>query len=294
MDGYAAEARKMKIRLEIIDDEGKENTSIEFAGENVKERVIKFIDTLYEVQPRSNGSSSANLRSEQNVQQLFSQQTSGTIPNITVSQPLQVVPPQNYPVPIMSVPQQAQPYYQAVQVPVQQAQQYSQYYVPVNQQTVTPVVNPVVNQPVCYQQPVQQQQATVPSGNFAPVRPVQGAMAEQQVPQVNHNAVSTVPLRDKVSNSKLTINERLELFLKYEHPREWSTSQQVQQNYERIYGEIKLSTVSTYLSRMYRKNLLERRGNRTQREYLYIGDREDAAVQSAPQGYAPVWQMQRV
>ncbi|WP_091689620.1 hypothetical protein [Methanococcoides vulcani] len=294
MDGYAAEAQKMKIRLEIIDDEGKENTSIEFAGENVKERVIKFIDTLEEAQPRSTGSSSSYLQSEQNVQQLFSQQTSASTPETVVSQPPQVVPPQYYPVSVMPVPQQAQPYCQPVQMPVQQAQQYPQYYVPVNQQTVNPTVNPVVNQPVCYQQPVQPQQATVSSGNFAPVRPVQGAMTEQQVPQVNNNAVSNVPLRDKVSNSKLTINERLELFLKYEHPREWSTSQQIQQNYERVYGEIKLSTVSTYLSRMYRKNLLERRGNRTQREYLYIGDREEVAAQAAPQGYAPVWQMQRV
>ncbi|AKB84498.1 hypothetical protein MCMEM_0445 [Methanococcoides methylutens MM1] len=128
----------------------------------------------------------------------------------------------------------------------------------------------------------------------SPSVPSQGAVTQQQVPQVNNNNVSNVPLRDKVSNSKLTISERLELFLKYEHPREWSTSQQIQQNYERVYGEIKLSTVSTYLSRMYRKNLLERRGNRTQREYIYIADMEDVAGQAAPQGYAPVWQTQRV
>ncbi|WP_052402728.1 BlaI/MecI/CopY family transcriptional regulator [Methanococcoides methylutens] len=284
----------MKIRIEIIDDEGKENTSIEFAGENVKERVIKFIDTLDEVQPRSTGSSSSNLQSEQKVQQLFSQQTSATTPKTIVSQPPQVVAPHYYPVSVMPVPQQAQPYYQPVQMPVQQAQQYPQYYLPVNQQTVNPGVNPVVNQPVCYQQPVQPQQANVSSGNIAPIRPVQAAMTEQQVPQVNNNAVPNAPLRDKVSNSKLTINERLELFLKYEHPRDWSTSQQIQENYERVYGEIKLSTVSTYLSRMYRKNLLERRGNRTQREYFYIGDREEVAAQATQQGYAPAWQMQRL
>ena len=33
---------------------------------------------------------------------------------------------------------------------------------------------------------------------------------------------------------------------------------------------IKLSTISTYLSRMYRKRILERDGNRTQRTYRYI------------------------
>ncbi|WP_156145995.1 hypothetical protein [Methanococcoides methylutens] len=288
----------MKIRLEIIDDEGKENTSIEFAGENVKERVIKFIDTLEEVQPRSTGSSSAALRSEQNAQQSFLQQTSATTTVSPVSQPQQVVPPQYPPqycsVPVMPVQQQAQPIYQSVQVPVQQTQQYPQYYVPVNQQTVNPAVNPVVNQPDVYQQTAQPQQSPVSSGMVSPSVPSQGAVTQQQVPQVNNNNVSNVPLRDKVSNSKLTISERLELFLKYEHPREWSTSQQIQQNYERVYGEIKLSTVSTYLSRMYRKNLLERRGNRTQREYIYIADMEDVAGQAAPQGYAPVWQTQRV
>ncbi|MBN2487488.1 MAG: hypothetical protein JXA98_00510 [Methanosarcinaceae archaeon] len=79
-------------------------------------------------------------------------------------------------------------------------------------------------------------------------------------------------LQDRLNDATLTINERLELFLKYEYPRVWFTSQNVQQHYERVYGNIKLSTVSTYLSRMYRRSLLDRRGNRTQREYKYIAD----------------------
>ncbi|MEZ5334820.1 MAG: hypothetical protein R2741_06100 [Methanolobus sp.] len=41
-------------------------------------------------------------------------------------------------------------------------------------------------------------------------------------------------------------------------------------------AEIKQSTVSTYLSRMFRKNLLERRGNGTRREYRYIGDEQES------------------
>ncbi|WP_440952657.1 hypothetical protein [Methanococcoides sp. FTZ1] len=288
----------MKIRLEIIDDEGKESTSIEFTGANVKERVIKFIDTLEEVQPRSIRSSSSALRSEHDVQQHFSQQTSATTTEGFVSQPQSVVSPQyplQYcPVPVMPFQQQAQPIYQPVQVPVQQVQQYPQYYMPVNPQTVNPTVNPVVNQPDFYQQPAQPQQSTVPSGTFSTSGPSLAAVTQQHVPQFNNNnSVPVVPLRDRVNDSKLTISERLELFLKYEHPREWSTSQQIQENYERVYGEIKLSTVSTYLSRMYRKNLLERRGNRTQREYLYIAD-VDEAGQAVPQSFAPVWQTQRV
>lgn len=78
--------------------------------------------------------------------------------------------------------------------------------------------------------------------------------------------------RTEIASVQLTISERLELFLKYEFPRMWATSQDIQQHYETVYGPIKLSTVSTYLSRMYHKNLVERRGNRNRREYLYVGD----------------------
>lgn len=67
----------------------------------------------------------------------------------------------------------------------------------------------------------------------------------------------------------LTIKERLESFLRFDYPRTWFTSLEAKENYERMYGErINLSTVSTYLARMYRNGTLERRGSRRQREYL--------------------------
>ncbi len=92
-----------------------------------------------------------------------------------------------------------------------------------------------------------------------------------------------------MNDMSLTISERLELFLKYEYPRVWFSSQDVQQHYERVYGDIKQSTVSTYLSRMYRKNLLERRGNRTQREYRYIGDETETSCTAEGMPEAPVF-----
>ncbi|NPE27643.1 hypothetical protein HNV12_22740 [Methanococcoides sp. SA1] len=286
-----AGAHKMKIRLEILDDEGKESTSIEFAGENVKERVIKFIDTLDETQTRSTGSSSANLHSGQNAQQLFSQQNLQPV----VLQPPQGAQNQYYPVSAMPATPPVPPMYPGMQMPTTQVP-YPQYYVPVNQQNVNPSVNPVVNQPVNqpvnYIPPQQQQQQAMSPYNMSAPSVAQPTVTEKQVPQVNNNAVSSTSLRDRILDTSLTISERLELFLKYEHSREWSTSIKIQQHYESIYGEIKLSTVSTYLSRMYRKNLLERRGNRTQREYLYIGDVGEVVSQPAQQGY-PVWQMQR-
>jgi hypothetical protein len=287
MDTLAG-AHKMKIRIEILDGEGKESTSIEFAGENVKERVIKFIDTLDEAQTRSTGSSSANLHSGQNAQQLFSQQNSQSV----VLQPQQGGQNQFYPVSVMPVPSPVPPMYSGMQMPATQVQ-YPQYYVPVNQQNVNTSANPVVNQSVNYIPPQQQQQQAMSTSNMGMPYASQPTVTEKQVPQVHNKIVPNLSLRDRIMDTSLTISERLEMFLKYEHSREWSTSQQIQEHYESIYGEIKLSTVSTYLSRMYRKNLLERRGNRTQREYLYIGDRVEAVGQPIAQGY-PAWQMQRV
>ncbi len=73
-------------------------------------------------------------------------------------------------------------------------------------------------------------------------------------------------------DNPLTLKERLEMFLRFEYPRVWFSSLDVKRQYESVYGKINLSTVSTYLARMYRDNILERRGNRTQREYRFKDD----------------------
>ena len=107
-------------------------------------------------------------------------------------------------------------------------------------------------------------------------------MAQQAVAQPVAEVRRTPRFQERLNDSSLTISERLELFLKYEYPRIWFSSQDVQQHYERVYGPIKQSTVSTYLSRMFRKSILERRGNRTQREYKYIdGEIEMPVISSA-------------
>lgn len=67
----------------------------------------------------------------------------------------------------------------------------------------------------------------------------------------------------------LTLKERLEMFLRFEYPRVWFTSLDVKKQYELVYGKIGLSTVSTYLARMSREDILVRRGNRNQREYRF-------------------------
>ena len=82
-----------------------------------------------------------------------------------------------------------------------------------------------------------------------------------------------------------TIKERLRLFLKFEFKSLWFTTVQVKEKYEAQYGEeIKTSTVSTYLTRLYNEGFLERRGNRVEREYHVIAvNVEDRVVERAVQ-----------
>jgi len=67
-----------------------------------------------------------------------------------------------------------------------------------------------------------------------------------------------------------TLMDRLEKFLKFEFPSTWFTSQELRERYETVADDIKLSTVSTYLSRMNRDGLLERKGNRNNRQYRLV------------------------
>lgn len=87
-----------------------------------------------------------------------------------------------------------------------------------------------------------------------------------------------------------TIKERLRLFLKFEFGGEWFQSARVKEMYEAQYGEeIKISTVSTYLTRLYGEGFLERRGNRVEREYRVIAadSGEKAVERAAPRPARP-------
>lgn len=67
-----------------------------------------------------------------------------------------------------------------------------------------------------------------------------------------------------------TLMDRLESFIKFEFSNTWFTSQELRERYETVADDIKISTVSTYLSRMNRDGLLEKRGNRNNRQYRLI------------------------
>jgi hypothetical protein len=69
----------------------------------------------------------------------------------------------------------------------------------------------------------------------------------------------------------LSQKDKVYLLLRKNHPGEWVTSTDLQEEYESIYGErIKLSSISTYLARFYEHGAVERRGSRAQREYKLI------------------------
>jgi hypothetical protein len=70
----------------------------------------------------------------------------------------------------------------------------------------------------------------------------------------------------------LTQIEKVFLLLKHAHKNGWVKSQNLKEEYEIMYGErIKLSSLSTYLARLYEKGSLERKGSRAQRVYRMSG-----------------------
>lgn len=77
-----------------------------------------------------------------------------------------------------------------------------------------------------------------------------------------------------------TLMEKLGGFIRYEFSNTWFTTQELRERYETVADDIKLSTVSTYLSRMNRDGLLDKRGNRNNRQYRLV---ENAEPEMVPQ-----------
>jgi len=279
----------MKVRLEIIDEDGIESTNVEFGGKHWKRCLLAFIDSIEDENPKYAEPSSAYSHTTVNSNSVNPNAVpgpiiTGPVPNF-VQQPVISQPFPQQQQAIMQQPVHSQQ--QQFQQQLQQQAQYQQYQQQLQQQQQSPYPQqyqyyqpPAVVPYQYYGQPAQAISTANPqqSLHFPPIQPaVPDVMPSgQQGPSTStartRSTGRTASLQERMNDSSLTINERLELFLKYEYPRVWFSSQSVQHQYERIYGSIKQSTVSTYLSRMYQKTLLERRGNRTQREYRYVGD----------------------
>jgi len=85
-----------------------------------------------------------------------------------------------------------------------------------------------------------------------------------------------------LSGDRLTIKDRLKLFLKFEYRNDWFNTIEVKERYGLTYGEeIKISTVSTYLSRLHNEGFLERRGNKIEREYHILQFVAEPAIPDA-------------
>ena len=100
-------------------------------------------------------------------------------------------------------------------------------------------------------------------------------------PQAQAASVMAKDIQD-LSDDGMTIKDRLKLFLKFEYHGAWFGTIDVKDRYGRTYGEeIKISTVSTYLSRLHNEGFLERRGNKIEREYHLIEIPAEPAIQDA-------------
>lgn len=264
----------MKVRLEITDEDGTTHVNVEFTGDEWQKCLVSFIESFTGKRIQASGPSSASVSNYSSCQQAVPQSSPQLVPQFYQS------PPPVFQMPVMASPPGMQPaappFFSPSQPLVYPYAIYPQY-----QQMVSPMHSNYLHSNVAqYATPAQPYDPSSVN-QYTPV-----ANTSQQSPQQSQSrqeqpvtSVRKVPsFKERIGDTKLTINERLELFLKYEYPRVWFSSQDIQQHYEKIYGPIKLSTVSTYLSRMFGKEILERRGNRTQREYRYISD-EPAELQ---------------
>lgn len=162
----------------------------------------------------------------------------------------------------------------AVQPPGSNPQAHNSPQQPIPTQTIPQ--QPILQQPRTQQSLQQQhfQQQSIPQSNIQQMIPTQTSTYSLQPPipkPTNQKGTRSLQLAEEeyslLKNESLTIKERLELFLTFEYKGQWFTSLEVKRDYDRVYSSINLSTVSTYLSRMYREGKLERMGNRNRRQY---------------------------
>ncbi|NHI92717.1 MAG: hypothetical protein EAX96_09480 [Candidatus Lokiarchaeota archaeon] len=86
------------------------------------------------------------------------------------------------------------------------------------------------------------------------------------------------PSLDENDIGNLSIIDKLKLLFKKLKKIGWFTSQHVKELYLHEFGEeLKSSTVSTYLNRLYESSELSRRGSRSKREY-FVGQIEEKAL----------------
>jgi hypothetical protein len=235
----------MKIRLEITMDNGI-TKDLQIQGIPTPEAILDLVNQLMSLQTTASPVSSY---------QGAAVQTQGQNPQAPIQQ--------------QPMPQQPNTYQPISQQPIPQQ--------PITQQPISQ--QPITQQPIPYQPNIQQMVPTpLPNYSFQQPKPK----------PTNQRGTRSLQLAEEeyslLKNESLTIKERLELFLTFEYKDQWFTSLEVKRDYDRVYSSINLSTVSTYLSRMYREGKLERMGNRNRRQYFL--KTQDQHQQFTPE---PVW-----
>jgi hypothetical protein len=233
--------RTMKIKLEITMDNGSIDNSV-VDGNPAPESIMELMNKLKSLHDAAVAAQSSNIPARQapqpavntppQIQPQIQSQTQPLLPPLMQTQTQPLIQPQ--------MQTQTQPLIQPQMQP--QTQPLIQ---PQMQPQIPPQIQPAYAQQYINQPPQHNQQ------NIGGTRNLQ--IAEEEY--------------SRLKNESLTIKQRLELFLNFEYKAQWFTSLEVKRDYDRVYGNINLSTVSTYLSRMFREDKLERMGNRNQRKY---------------------------
>jgi hypothetical protein len=95
------------------------------------------------------------------------------------------------------------------------------------------------------------------------------------------DALFSIHDEDVLARSSDPLVKRFKRCVIYEFSDRWFTSKEVKWKFDRDNeGKIKMSTVSTYLLRLCKENILERRGARNNREYRVLSPGEGSPASS--------------
>ncbi len=98
-----------------------------------------------------------------------------------------------------------------------------------------------------------------------------GRITEETIEQVISFLKGLVKPRETVEVFKLKdlpIARKIQMIIESDFRKKWFTSRDLKKTYEETFGEpVKISTVSTYLVRLWEEGFLVRKGNRNQ--YMY-------------------------
>jgi len=112
------------------------------------------------------------------------------------------------------------------------------------------------------------------------VKGVLGVSGQDNLP-TNRKEQGSTPLGTHTASpieglDELSIMDKLKILVKNAIPLLWFSSQELQELYQHYFGDVPITTVSTYLARLVENDFLERRGPRRKRRYKLLEGTLDA------------------